>query len=80
VLAADAFDFLAPYLEEFGFAQIVESRLQADKSLKGSFLIVENSTLDKAKLRENDRLERAFTEFTNNIVLKLFPTQTINVP
>jgi len=43
-------------------------------------LIVENSTLDKAKPRENDRLEKAFTEFTNNIVLKLFPAEAINLP
>jgi hypothetical protein len=80
VLSADAFDFIAPYLGEFGFAEIVESRLQGDKSLKGSFLIVENSALDKAKSRENDRLEKAFTEFTNNVVLKLFPSESINVP
>jgi ferredoxin len=80
VLSADAFDFLAPYLGEFGFAEILESRLQGDKSLKGGFLIVENSTLDKAKPRENDRLEKAFAEFTNNIVLKLFPAEAINLP
>jgi hypothetical protein len=80
VLSADTFDFLAPYLGEFGFAEILESRLQGDKSLKGSFLIVENSALDKAKSWENDRLEEAFTEFTNDIVLKLFPTEAVNVP
>jgi ferredoxin len=80
VLSADAFDFLAPYLGEFEFAEIVESRLKGDKSLKGGFLIVENSTLDKAKARENDRLEKAFAEFTNNIISRLFPTETINVP
>ena len=80
VLSGDAFDAVAPYLGEFGLADILEARLRADKSLKLSFLLAGNPVLEKAAARENDLLENAFTEFTQNIVVKLFPNQAVNVP
>jgi hypothetical protein len=80
VLSADAFEHIVPYLNKFEFAQIISARFSSDKSLKGSFLIIDNSILDKTAAQPNTLLETAFAEFANGLVSKLFPNEVIQMP
>lgn len=74
-MAADTLEYIAAFLKDVRFSDILDARYRANRGMGGPFLAVHNDVLEGLGEKRNVVLEAAFHSFIEPLLLTLFPSE-----